>query len=402
MFINFHKDKINRKLVVFILGILSAIGPFSIDMYLPAFTAIAKNFNTDVSFVGYSLTSYFVGICFGQLFYGPITDRFGRKKPLIAGLTLYTISSLGCALAPSIEILILLRLIQALGGCVGMVVSRAVIRDIFHHSQTAKVLSTMMLVMGVAPIIAPVIGGFVQAVFGWRVIFYSLVAIGLFMIALVSLFLPESNINMGENSLHPLAIGKSYWNVLKHPAFRSYGFASGILFSGLYAYIAGSPFVYMKLFDLTENQYGLAYGANALGLIIGTQTNHFLLKKYSSLRLTKIASFSQVIYGLILLLCSLIIPQMHLIVFVFVFLYLLFLGVLNPNTTALAINPFRKNAGSASSMIGFVQMLIGSIATALVSFFHNGTIFPMIIGMLLLSSTGFLILAASKQKNVLE
>lgn len=178
--------------LIFILGLLSAIGPFSIDMYLPGFPAIARDLHTSVGHISLSLSSFFIGISAGQFIYGPLLDRYGRKRPLYVGLCVYLVASLGCTFARSADQLIGLRLVQALGSCAGLVASRAMVRDLFHVRDNARVFSLLMLVVGVSPIIAPTLGGYVTAAFGWRYIFVILSGIGLFVLAAVYFRFPES------------------------------------------------------------------------------------------------------------------------------------------------------------------------------------------------------------------
>ena len=378
----------NNILLVLILGSLAAVGPFSIDMYVPGFPVIAGDFHVDISIIGYSLTSYFLGISFGQLIYGPVTDRFGRKKPLIIGLNLYLIASVGCIFAPGVWSLIALRGMQALGGCVGMVASRAIVRDIFPPSKTAKMYATLVLILGVAPIVAPTLGGIVASTLGWRYIFVILTAIVLLILLAVVFFLGESKTPDPGISLRPGAILKQYYAVLSNREFLIYGLASGALSSGLFAYISGSAYVYMDMFHLSEQQYGWIYSLNAAGLIAGSQLNHLLLRRNSSESISVTFAGTQLLTGLSLIVATMMLPAGQTALFLLVIIYLMTHGILNPNTTALAINPFQKNAGSASSLIGFIQMTLGSIASALVSFFHNGTAYPMVIVMLCFSLLG--------------
>src|SRR5689334_16346646 len=181
----------NNFYLILILGLLTAIGPFSIDMYLPAFPDIAKGLHTTVAQVTLSLSSFFVGISFGQLLYGPLLERFGRKKPLYAGLCIYLVASIGCALAASVNALIILRLLQAVGGCVGMVAARAMVRDMFEVKENAKVFSTLMLVVAVSPIIAPTLGGYVTSILGWRYVFVMLIIVDVIVIVCAYFLLPE-------------------------------------------------------------------------------------------------------------------------------------------------------------------------------------------------------------------
>lgn len=378
--------------LLFILGGLSALAPFSIDMYLPAFPSIAKSLNTDISQVALSLTSYFIGISLGQLFYGPITDKFGRKKPLIFGLSVFLLASIGCALSPSINWLITMRVVLALGGCVGMVVSRAVVRDLFPVSEIAKIFSILMLIVGVAPILAPTIGGWVLTVSSWRTIFYFLTAFSFILIVCVFLYLPESKNPNRAKSLKAKDVLKDYADVFQEKTFLYYALASSIAMAGMFAYISGSPFVFMKFHSFTEQQYGWVFGGNAMGFIIGSQLNRVLLNKYSSLQVITFASF--VLLGISILMFSLfgldLLSPGILIAMIFTFLFSL--GLLVPNCTALALAPFTYNAGSASALIGFIQMITGAGVSALVSILHNGTVFPMAFGMFFCGTICFLII----------
>lgn len=378
--------------LLFILGGLSALAPFSIDMYLPAFPSIAKSLNTDISQVALSLTSYFIGISLGQLFYGPITDKFGRKKPLIFGLSVFLLASIGCALSPSINWLITMRVVLALGGCVGMVVSRAVVRDLFPVSEIAKIFSILMLIVGVAPILAPTIGGWVLTVSSWRTIFYFLTAFSFILIVCVFLYLPESKNPNRAKSLKAKDVLKDYADVFQEKTFLYYALASSIAMAGMFAYISGSPFVFMKFHSFTEQQYGWVFGGNAMGFIIGSQLNRVLLNKYSSLQVITFASF--VLLGISILMFSLfgldLLSPGILIAMIFTFLFSL--GLLVPNCTALALAPFTYNAGSASALIGFIQMITGAGVSGLVSILHNGTVFPMVFGMFFCGTICFLII----------
>lgn len=385
-------DQKQRNKIIFTLGALAAIGPFSIDMYLPGFPAIAKDLDTDIAHVGVSLTSYFIGISVGQLIYGPLIDRFGRKKPLLIGLLIYIVAAVGCALAPDVFWLIGLRFLLALGGCVGMVASRAVVRDLFPPVETAKVFSTLILIMGVAPVIAPTIGGYVTASLGWRYIFLFLVLFALSMFLLVKRFLPESREPDPGVSLKPVKIAREYLQVFKEPEFVTYTLAGSISFAGLFAYISGSPFVFMEFFGLSETFYGWIFGLNAVGFISGSQINRLLLRKKSSAYISVRAAFLQFIAGACLAVGSFAGYLNAESTLFLIFCFMFFLGFIAPNTTALALQPFTRYIGSASALLGSFQMIAGALASALVSYFHDSTVMPMAITMGSCSSVGFIIL----------
>lgn len=364
-------------LTILILGLLSAIGPFSIDMYLPGFPAIAKDLNTTVAHVSLSLSSFFIGISVGQLLYGPLLDRFGRKRPLYVGLFVYLLASAGCAFATSADALIGLRLLQALGGCVGMVASRAIVRDLFEVHENAKVFSLLMLVVGVSPIIAPTLGGYVTAAFGWQSVFIILTGFAVFILVAIRFMLPESRQPDPTYSLKPNAILHNFYSVLRQPQFYTYAFAGAIASAGLYAYIAGSPYVFMEIFNVSERQYGWIFALIAIGLITSSQLNSLMLRRYSSEQIVRVALFCQSLTGLLLLGGSLF-GLLGLYGTIFLcFLFLSCQGFTFPNTSALSLAPFSKTAGSASALLGGIQMGIGACTSATVSFLSNHTALPM-------------------------
>ncbi len=387
-----------RYSLLFILGGLSALAPLSIDMYLPAFPSIANGLNTTISHVAFSLTSYFIGISVGQLFYGPITDKYGRKKPLLIGLALFFVASVGCALSPNIDWLIAMRVIMALGGCVGMVVSRAVVRDVFPVSETAKIFSTLMLIVGVAPILAPTVGSWLLTVSTWRTIFYVLAGFGLLLIVAVYLFLPESGSFNRKVPLRAKTILKDYKRVLAERTFLYFAVASSIAMGGMFAYISGSSFVFMNYFGLTEANFGLVFSVNAIGFILGSQVNRLLLNKYSSLQIITVSSF--ILLGVsVLMLTAYFLALMTLITLIsLLFTFLFCLGLLVPNATAMALAPFSKNAGSASALLGFIQMVCGASLSALVGAMHNDTILPMLSGMAFAGIGAFVIIVMLNSK----
>ena len=362
---------------IFILGLLSAIGPFSIDMYLPGFPAIAKDLHTTVGNVSLSLSSFFIGISAGQFLYGPLIDRFGRKRPLYFGLSVYLLTSVGCAMASSINALIVLRFLQALGSCAGMVTSRAMVRDLFAVKDNAKVFSLLMLVVGVSPIIAPTLGGYLTAALGWRYIFILLALIVAGILAGVYFTLPETRPPDTSLSLKPVPIIKNFVAVMKDPQFYTYAFTGAVASAGLYAYIAGSPYVFMELFKVSEKQYGWIFALVAMGLIGASQLNSVLLKAYESRQIIKVALLCQTVTGLLLFTGTAtgLLDLFSTIFFIFIFLCCQ--GFTFPNSSALSLAPFSKNAGSASALLGGIQMSIGAFTSAVVSVLHNHTALPM-------------------------
>lgn len=366
-----------QRLLIILLGLLSAIGPFSIDTYLSGFPTIAQDLQVSVDEVAYSLSSFFIGISLGQLLYGPLLDRFGRKKPLTIGLVIYVIASLGCAVAPSVEQLIIFRFLQALGGCVGMVAPRAIVRDIFPKEETAKIFSLLMLILGVSPIIAPSVGSYLITLLGWHSVFYVQAGMGFLLLVGVMIYLPETKEADTSMSLKPKPIIQTFWQIFCVPQFFTYAFAGAMISAGVYAYLSGSPFVFMKLFGVSEQQYGWIFGFLAAGLIASSQLNNVLLKKYSSVQIIKIALSIQTLTGLLFFGMSMMDMLTLYNTIGFIFIFLCCQGLSYPNSSALALFPFTKEIGGASALLGGLQMCFGSIAAAVVSMLSNGTSLPM-------------------------
>ena len=372
-----NKRRTNKFHLITILGLLTAIGPFSIDMYLPAFPDIAKGLHTTVADVTLSLSSFFIGISFGQLLYGPLLERFGRKKPLYAGLCIYLIASVGCALAASVNALIVLRLLQALGGCVGMVAARAMVRDLFEVKENAKVFSMLMLVVAVSPIIAPTLGGYVTSLLGWRYVFVMLIIVDIIIIISAYFLLPESRKPNPNFSLRPGPILNNFSGVIRHPQFYTYALTAAVSAAGLYAYIGGSPHVFMEIFHVSEKQYGWIFALIAMGLIGASQVNSFLLRNYTSDQLIRVALFCQSVVG-ITTVCLTLFGLTDLFVTIFlIFVFLCTQGFVFPNASALSLAAFGHTAGSASALLGAIQMTIGACTSALVSILQNHTALPM-------------------------
>lgn len=363
------------------LGGLIALGPLTIDMYLPGFSAIAGDLDTTIAMVGLSLTSYFIGISIGQIIYGPLIDRFGRKKPLFIGLLIYAAAAVGCAFSPNIYFLIGIRFILAFGGCVGMVAGRAVVRDLFPANEIAGIFSSLMLVMGIAPILAPTLGGYITTHFGWRFIFIILTFFSIAIIITVHHFLPQSKAPDASVSLKPKNILKDYRRVFLEPSFLIYSLAGSFSFAGIFAHVAGSPFIYMEYFKFSESVYGWIFGLNALGFVICSQINRLWLRKRNSREIVFRAMAVQTLAGLFLLIYIILSEPSVAPIFFLIIIYLGSLGFIVPNTSAIALQPFITHAGSASALLGSLQMITGAIASALVSYFHNGTTQPMIIVM---------------------
>ncbi|HEX9927405.1 MAG TPA: Bcr/CflA family multidrug efflux MFS transporter [Pyrinomonadaceae bacterium] len=400
---NHSPDKANRfYLLVVILASLIAFAPLSIDMYLPAFPQIAEDFAVSHGRVELSLATFFVGLSFGQLMYGTAADRFGRKLPLYVGLTIYCLASIICAFAPNIETLIVLRFFQALGGCSGIVIARAIVRDLFEHQESARVFSLLMLVMGVAPILAPLIGGYVAIYFGWRAIFFVLAVFSAFSLLAVYAFLRETKEPNPDVQLSRTF--STYWNIFKDKEFLGFTFAGGLAQAGMFAYITGSPFVFINLFHIPAESYGWIFGLNALGLIAFSQLNGRLLRTYNPNQLLRLSLSAITIFGLFLILGG-VFQLGFWAITIPLFLYIASLGMIFPNATAGALAKQQAHAGAASALLGTLQYILAAVSSGLVSYFNNGTTLPMtalIGGCGIASFLVFITLIAERKYKIVE
>lgn len=379
------------------MGALCTISPFSIDMYLPGFPEMARDLNTPISNIQLSLTAYLVGIAIGQLFYGPLLDKYGRRKPLYFGLGIYVLASVGCALSQSVENLILMRFLQAIGGCAGMVSAQAIVRDIFPVGKTAQVLSLLTLVIAVSPMIAPTVGGYVTAFYNWHWVFIILAGLTVLIWIGAVLVLPKGAEPDHEVSLKPTRVWKNYGLVLQNRQFLVYMLVGGLAGAAPFAYIASSADVFINIYQVSEQTYGWIFGILAFAMIGSTQLNHYLLRKYKSQQIIHFSLHYQVFTGLLLILG---IYAQWLNIYTLVGLMFLFLtahGLNSPNTAALSLAPFSRNAGSASALLGSMRMAMGGVVSAIISLFHNGTAMPMVMGMAACALAGFIILKADEQ-----
>ena len=360
-----------------ILGALTAIGPLAIDMYLPALPTIAREFGVDASVVQSSLAAYFIGIAIGQAFYGPLSDRLGRKPILYLGLALFMVSSIGCAQAESVTALIAFRFLQALGGCAPIVIPRAIVRDHFDQAGSVRMLSVLMLVMGLAPILAPLIGGQLLVNFGWRAVFWLLTAYAAVWLTVVAVLLPES-LPSARRLRHPLSdVLAVYWRLARDRKFMGHALSGALIFAGLLAYISGSPVVFIELFDVPPERFGFFFGVNAIGIIVASQVNRWLVGRVETPRIVRVVLLVAMTAGVVLVVdaysgfggfAGILVP---------LFFYIACHGFVLPNTTALAMAPHGRVAGSASALLGTLQFVLGAVAGSLIGAFANGTPVPM-------------------------
>ena len=360
-----------------ILGALTALGPLAIDTYLPALPTIARDLGTTAALVQISLSVYFIGIALGQAVYGPLSDRLGRKPALYAGLALFIAASLGCALSASIESLIVFRFVQALGGCAPLVIPRAVVRDHFDERGSVRMLSMLMLVMGLAPILAPLVGGQMLVRFGWRSIFWFHGLYSAAGLTAVVLGLRES---LGRERRRRETLGavlRVYRTLLGDALYMRHVLTGGLIFAGLLAYISGSPFVFIDLYHVPPERFGLYFGANAMGIIGASQINRWLAHRVDPRRILRAVLPMSLAAGGALLwsawtgaggFAGILIP---------LWFFIASHGFVLPNTTALAMAPHGAVAGSASALLGSLQFVLGALAGTLVGAAANGTAVPL-------------------------
>ena len=384
--------------LILILGSLTALGPFSIDMYLPGFSGIAKDLNTTVANVSMTLSSYFIGISAGQLLYGPLLDRFGRKKPLFIGLLIYILASLGCVFVTDIDTFIGLRFIQAVGSCAATVASVSMVRDLFPVKDIPKVFSLLMLVVGLSPMLAPTIGGYVTAYYGWNTVFLILMCMGIVILVASQFFLPNTYMPDTSISLKPRPIITSFISILKEPQFYTYAFAGAIAFSGLFTYVAASPIVFMDVYKVDGKTYGWIFAFMSLSFISASQVNSLLLRKFKSEQMIFGALISQSFIVILFLILSINDVLGLYGTIVMLFLFLACLGISNPNTAGLTLAPFSRNAGSASALMGAIQLGLGAFVSFAVGVFVSSSVVPMVIIMTSTTLLAFLILILGRRK----
>jgi DHA1 family bicyclomycin/chloramphenicol resistance-like MFS transporter len=364
--------------IILILGALSTISPFSIDMYLAAFPQMAADLDSSVAQVSLSLSSYFIGLAAGQVVYGPLLDHFGRKKPLYAGLALFILASLGCMTAKSVAALIAFRFFQALGGCAAQVASMAMVRDFFPVQESAKVFSLLILILGVSPLLAPTAGSLVSAYFSWQWIFALLAVIVALIMAVAHFHLPESHKPDPGIRLELRPVIRTFIGIMATPHFAVCALAGALSFAGLFAYVAGSPLIFMDVYHVGPRFYGMIFALLSVGFIGSSQLNILFSRRFSSRAIFAAALCVQSAVALAFLAGA---AQGWLGLYstvALLFLFLACVGLVSPNATALALAPFEKNAGSASALLGLLQIGLGALASAGVGVFDAHGILPVI------------------------
>lgn len=367
----------NSLLFRVILTALVAFGPLSTDMYLPSLPAMKAEFGASVSDVQLTLSIFLAGFAVSQLLYGPLSDRFGRRPILIFGIFAYGFASVACFMATSIEMLIVARFFQAFGACSGPVLGRAIVRDVFGQDRAAQVLAYMGSAMALAPAVAPLAGGYLQVWFGWQASFVFLAGFAFLLVLLVFFLIRETNEHKNPEALKPARLLGNYLTLLSHSGFMGYVLLNSFVFSGLFAFISGSSFVFIEVFGLAPNLYGICFGIVVCGYITGTLIAGRFSRKLGGARMLRYGSLLSVCAGMLLFgvaysgansVASVVAPMV---------LYMISVGIVMPNSMAGAIGPFSKMAGAASALMGFIQMAIAAVVGGTVGVIHDGTQLPM-------------------------
>ena len=361
-----------------ILGLLSAVGPFAIDMYLPALPALEADFGATVARTQTTLTAYFLAFGLAQLFYGPIADQVGRKPPLYVGLVIFALGSIGCALAPSINWLIAFRFLQGLGGAAVMVIPRAVIRDMHTGSAATRLMAMIMLVISVSPMLAPLAGSGLIAIWDWRSIFIVLCVVAIFSLALTAFGQPETLAPADRVRVNTANLLRGTKTLLRDPQFMGLTFIGGFGMASFFVFIASASFVYTGQFGLSPTGFSLAFAINALGFFAASQFAAMLGERFGETRLVRNAVFGFAFFALLLLGLTYAGLGTLPVIVICLILANACLGFVIPTTMVMALDKHGDIAGLASSLGGTLQMLTGGVMITLAGPFFDGTALPMV------------------------
>ena len=362
-----------------VLGLLTAIGPFAIDMYLPAMPTIAASLQTSTAAAQMTLTAFFLSFGACQLIFGPLSDMVGRKPPLYFGLAIFLAGSIGCALAPSVEALIAFRFLEGVGASAAMVIPRAVVRDLHTGLEATRLMSLIMLVLSVAPILAPLFGSVLIVPFGWRAVFVAVSVIALIGLSLVQFSLPETRPPVARTPVSLAGLLGGFSMLFRDARFLGLTFIGGLGMSSFFVFLANSSFVYMNHFGLTPTQFSLAFALNAIGFIGASQFAAALGGRFGMPRLVTGAVALHTLFAMILLVVTLLGSDSLPVLMALLFCAFACLGLVVPTVMVLALEPLGPIAGLASALGGTLQMVTGGLMIVLVSQFFNGTATPMVV-----------------------
>jgi MFS transporter, DHA1 family, multidrug resistance protein len=372
-----------------LLAALVALGPLSVDMYLPAMPTIMRAFDTDISQMHLTLSSYLAGFALFHLACGPLSDRYGRKPILIGGTLLFMAACVGCAMSETVGEMLWFRFLQGIGACVGPTLARAVARDVFDASGVARALSLIAMLMALAPAVAPVIGGAMLLVLPWPSIFIFLATYGAVMILLILVFLQESLPVV--QSLHPRIIIRNFGDLLVDPFFLTVTVCSGMVYAGLMVYLASSSFIFIDMLGVPQQYYGFVFLGNVLGYMGGSALSARLSRSRDSERIMRLGVIMAMCASGLVLICSSAWQSSVLALMLPMMLYSIAMGLVLPHAMAIALRPFAHIAGTASALLGFIQMTLSALASAFTGLFLTTTPQPM-VWMLLATSAVSLVL----------
>jgi DHA1 family bicyclomycin/chloramphenicol resistance-like MFS transporter len=377
--------------IALILGLLSAIGPFAIDMYLPALPSIGKDLGAPDGVVQLSLLAFFIPFAIFQLVYGPLADMWGRKAPLYVGIGLFAVASIGCATASNIETLIAFRFLQGIGGAAGMVVPRAIVRDMHTGVQAARLMSLLMLVFSISPILAPLTGSAVIAFYGWRGVFWAVMIAAFIGLILLSTQLSETRSKFDRSESGFRSAMAAYRLLLGDRHFLTLTFIGGLGISGFLVYLANSPFVLINHYGLSPTQYSFAFSINAVSFFTVSQLTGWLGERFGLIRVMRAAvtgfALSMATMAVIMSLGFDKLPVMA----TFLFIGYGFLGLVIPTTAVLALEDHGKIAGTASALMGTLQFVTAAVAMVIAGVFFDGTAVPMAAGIALCAVAAFVL-----------
>ncbi|PMC35988.1 Bcr/CflA family drug resistance efflux transporter [Bacillus sp. UMB0899] len=359
-----------------LLGSLGLLGPFTIDMYLPSFPTIVEDYQTEASLVQISLTTCLLGLGLGQLIIGPMSDVQGRRKPLLIFLILYLLASLTCSFAPNIYTFIASRFVQGFAAAGGLVISRAVVRDVYSGKELTKFFSLLMLVGNLGPIVAPIVGGGVLAFTNWSGVFIVLACVGLILFLIVSLKLEETLPKENRVPSNFKQVVKNFSSLLKDRQFTGYALTQGFMIAGIFAYVSGIPFVYQNIYGVSPQVFSLLFGVNGIALIIGTQSVGRLTDYISEKTFLKIGLILSNTAGALLLI-ALLFKAPLILVAVPIFFLVASIGIISTTSFALAIETQGHIAGSASALLGLLPFVLGSLTAPLVGIAGEYNAIPM-------------------------
>lgn len=359
-----------------ILSLLMAFASISTDIYLPAMPTMASSLHASAGSVELTVSGYLVGFCLGQLFWGPLSDRLGRRLPIAIGMVLFIAGSAGCAMSRNVEAMVAWRALQAVGACASVTLARAIVRDLYAGSQAARMMSTLMIVTAIAPLLGPTAGGLILRVAPWRDIFWLLVAVGVITLALLYT-LPETLPRERRSNVRLSGVMRVYGKLLLQPRLLGYAGVGGSLYGGIFAYVAGTPFAYISYYHVPPQYYGMLFALGSIGIMAANLFNVHYVTRFGSDRLMRIGSVAAGVMGVTVAVTSatgwgglpgLVLP---------LFLFISCTGLIAANSITGALNLFPEVSGSVSALIGACQFGSGILGSALVGVFANGTLWPL-------------------------